>query len=73
MFDSELENISVPMIWFQRVLSGGGHIYKGSYEGWYSVPDEAFLSDSQVTDGPEPGSKVNQFGHLVLMRSQMIM
>ena len=27
-----------------------GHIYKGKYEGWYSVSDEAFLTDSQVTE-----------------------
>ncbi len=34
-------------------------MYKGSYEGWYSVPDETFLSSSQIVDGPEPGSKVS--------------
>lgn len=28
-----------------------GHIYKGTYEGWYCVSDEAFLTSSQVTDG----------------------
>ena len=26
-----------------------GHIYKGQYSGWYSVPDESFLSDPQVS------------------------
>ena len=40
------------------MLYDDGHIYKGSYEGWYSVSDEAFLSTSQVTDGMEPESKV---------------
>ena len=25
-----------------------GDIYKGAYEGWYCVPDEAFYTDSQV-------------------------
>ena len=25
-----------------------GHIYKGSYEGWYSVADESFVPESQV-------------------------
>lgn len=33
----------------QNVLLKNGHIYKGSYEGWYSVPDEAFLTPEQVT------------------------
>ena len=42
----------------QEILYEGGHIYKGGYEGWYSVPDEAFLSQSQVTDGLESGQKV---------------
>lgn len=36
-----------------------GYIYKGKYEGWYSVPDETFLSGSQITDGMEPGTKVS--------------
>jgi methionyl-tRNA synthetase len=43
---------------FWNVLREGDHIYKGKYGGWYSVPDETFLSPSQVTDGTEPGTKV---------------
>uniref|UniRef100_A0A2C9LPB3 Methionine--tRNA ligase, mitochondrial n=1 Tax=Biomphalaria glabrata TaxID=6526 RepID=A0A2C9LPB3_BIOGL len=27
-----------------------GHIYKGSYSGWYSVSDEAFLTDADVEE-----------------------
>lgn len=27
-----------------------GHIYKGQYEGWYSVSDEEFLSEEEVCD-----------------------
>ena len=34
----------------QERLEDTGAIYKGSYDGWYSVSDEAFLSDSQVVD-----------------------
>lgn len=47
----------------QRVfkkLYDQGDIYKGSYEGWYCVPDESFFTESQVTDGkcPECGRPV---------------
>ncbi len=31
-----------------------GDIYKGYYEGWYCVPDEAFFTETQVTDGKCP-------------------
>jgi methionyl-tRNA synthetase len=31
-----------------------GDIYKGEYEGWYCVPDETFLTDSQLVDGKCP-------------------
>ncbi|XP_029463040.1 methionine--tRNA ligase, mitochondrial isoform X2 [Rhinatrema bivittatum] len=33
---------------FWTVLSERGYIYKGVYEGWYSTPDESFLTESQV-------------------------
>lgn len=44
---------------FQK-LYDQGDIYKGEYEGWYCVPDEAFYTDSQVEDGkcPECGREV---------------
>lgn len=37
-----------------------GDIYKSEYEGWYCVPDETFLTDTQVVDGkcPECGRPV---------------
>ena len=28
-----------------------GHIYKGSFSGWYSVSDEAFIPEMQVGVG----------------------
>ncbi len=31
-----------------------GDIYKGSYEGWYCVPDESFWTESQLVDGKCP-------------------
>lgn len=56
---------------FWSVLWNKGHIYKGSYEGWYSTQDESFLMPSQVGDAVdssgkdikvslESGHKVNQ-------------
>ena len=43
-----------------------GHIYRGEYAGWYSVADETFLSDSDVADDVETGSKVSlESGHPV--------
>ena len=34
-----------------RRITAAGDIYKGSYEGWYSPGEEAFVPDSQVADG----------------------
>ncbi|MBR6271023.1 MAG: methionine--tRNA ligase [Lachnospiraceae bacterium] len=33
-----------------RKMFEKGDIYKGSYEGWYCVPDESFFTDSQVIE-----------------------
>ncbi|XP_007889106.1 methionine--tRNA ligase, mitochondrial [Callorhinchus milii] len=35
---------------FWCVLRDNGYLYKGTYEGWYSTPDETFLSDAQVVE-----------------------
>lgn len=56
---------------FWSLLWDKGHIYKGSYEGWYSTQDESFLMPTQVADALdssgkevkvslESGHKVNQ-------------
>ncbi len=37
-----------------KKLYDKGDIYKGEYEGWYCVPDEAFFTDTQVVDGKCP-------------------
>ncbi|MBR1758113.1 MAG: methionine--tRNA ligase [Lachnospiraceae bacterium] len=37
-----------------KKLYDQGDIYKGSYEGWYCVPDESFWTESQVVDGKCP-------------------
>lgn len=36
---------------FKKVMEAG-YIYRGQYEGWYCLPDEKFLLDSEVKDGP---------------------
>lgn len=44
-------------IW--RQFEERGWIYKGTYNGWYSVRDEAFYDQSEVVDGKAPsGSPV---------------
>ncbi|CEL95847.1 unnamed protein product [Vitrella brassicaformis CCMP3155] len=43
---------AVQHLW--RVLEERGHIYLGAYEGWYSVRDEAYFSDSELVDGKAP-------------------
>lgn len=35
-------------------LFNQGDIYKGSYEGWYCTPDEAFWTETQLVDGKCP-------------------
>lgn len=39
-------------IW-QKMLEKG-HIYLGSYAGWYAVRDEAFYTESELMDGKAP-------------------
>ena len=35
-------------MYVQAELEKRDCIYKGTYAGWYSVPDEAFLTDADV-------------------------
>ncbi|OXS73663.1 methionine--tRNA ligase [Domibacillus enclensis] len=44
---------------FQQLLDQGD-IYLGEYEGWYSVPDETFYTETQLTD-----KEVNEQGEVV--------
>lgn len=43
---------AVQHLW--RVLAERGHIYKGTYSGWYSVRDECFYTESELIDGKAP-------------------
>ena len=38
-----------------RRIADNGHIYLGKYAGWYSVREEAFYAESEVTTGPDGG------------------
>jgi len=39
---------------FWQILQENGYIYKGVYEGWYAVRDEAFYAESEIIDGKAP-------------------
>lgn len=43
---------AVHALW--KRLEDNGHIYLGAYEGWYSIRDEAFYSESELVDGKAP-------------------
>jgi len=65
------DHMKVVQDMFQK-LHDSGDIYKGSYEGWYCVKDEAFLLESDLINGkcPQCGldvqhvSEVNYFFRL---------
>ena len=46
-------------IW--TALRENGHIYLGTYNGWYAVRDEAFYGENELTDGPN-GKKIAPSG-----------
>ena len=46
-------------IW--TALKDNGHIYLGSYAGWYAVRDEAFYGEDELTEGPD-GKKIAPSG-----------
>lgn len=49
---------------FKMKLYSSGTIYKANYSGWYCVPDETFLTDSQLKE--ENGNKYSiESGHPV--------
>jgi methionyl-tRNA synthetase len=43
---------AVQHLW--NVLTEKGYIYKGTYEGWYSVRDECFYVESELVNGLAP-------------------
>ena len=48
---------AIQYLWQKMVENG--YIYLGSYEGWYSVRDECYYTESELVDGKAPtGSEV---------------
>ena len=39
---------------FWEILEANGAIYKGTYEGWYAVRDEAFYAEDELINGKAP-------------------
>ena len=52
-------SIASQEIW--SALEKNGHIYLGTYNGWYAVRDEAFYSNDELSDGPD-GKKIAPSG-----------
>ena len=44
-----------------QALVDNGHVYLGSYSGWYAVRDEAYYSEDELRDGPN-GKKLAPTG-----------
>jgi methionyl-tRNA synthetase len=47
----ERHKTSCQALWAE--LEKRGEIYLGAYEGWYAVRDEAFYTESELTEGPD--------------------
>jgi methionyl-tRNA synthetase len=48
-------------IWRKMAASNNGDIYQSTYKGWYSVRDEAYFDEDELTDG-ENGKKLAPTG-----------
>ncbi len=48
-------------IWRQMEASNNGDIYQSTYKGWYSVRDEAYFDEAELTDAPD-GKKLAPTG-----------
>ena len=48
-------------IWKRMAASNNGDIYQSTYKGWYSVRDEAYFDEDELTDG-ESGKKLAPTG-----------
>jgi methionyl-tRNA synthetase len=43
---------SVQEIWRRMAASNNGDIFQSTYKGWYSVRDEAYFDEDELTEGP---------------------
>lgn len=48
----DFHKAAVQSLW--KTLEANGNIYLGAYEGWYSVRDEAYYTESELVDGKAP-------------------
>ena len=48
-------------IWRQMTANNNGDIYQSTYQGWYSVRDEAYFDEAELTDGDD-GKKLAPTG-----------
>jgi methionyl-tRNA synthetase len=48
-------------IWRRMAASSNGDIFVSTYKGWYSVRDEAYFDEDELTDGPD-GKKLAPSG-----------
>ena len=49
---NEDHKAAVQHLW--NALVEKGYIYLGNYEGWYSVRDECYYTESELVDGKAP-------------------
>ena len=54
----ERQTRAVQHLW--GVLRDRGYIYKGSYDGWYCVPDETYFTETQVRHADEENGTEGQ-------------
>lgn len=52
---------STQEIWKRMAASNNGDIYQSTYKGWYSVRDEAYFDEAELTEGPN-GKKLAPTG-----------
>ncbi|MGF1630878.1 MAG: methionine--tRNA ligase [Kiloniellaceae bacterium] len=55
----ERHKVACQALW--QKLVAAGEIYLGSYAGWYAVRDEAYYTESELTEGPN-GAKIAPSG-----------
>jgi methionyl-tRNA synthetase len=58
---TDKEHVKISQEFIKKIFATGD-IYKGTYEGWYCVPDETFLTDLQLVNGrcPHCGREVKK-------------
>jgi len=52
---------STQEIWKRMAAGNNGDIYQSTYKGWYSVRDEAYFDEAELTEGPN-GKKLAPSG-----------